>query len=190
MDHPRGAAARPLECYRDYLRLLARLHLDARLRGKLDGSDVVQEVLLRAHASRDQFRGQSDEELAAWLRSILVNILAEALRRYKTGARDIDREQPLETAVEESSARLERWLAANGPSPGQHAERHEQVLRLAAALGQLPEDQRQVVELRHLKGCPVAAIAAQLERSPKAVGALLYRGLKRLRELLAEADTG
>jgi RNA polymerase sigma-70 factor (ECF subfamily) len=67
-------------------------------------------------------------------------------------------------------------------------DRQEQLLRLAGALARLPEDQRQAVELHHLKGRPVAEVAEQLGRSPSAVGSLLYRGLKKLRELLAEPD--
>src|SRR3954451_5133519 len=59
-----------LEHYRSYLDLLARLQLDARLRSKLSASDLVQQTLLKAHQSLDQFRGQSEEELAGWLRTI------------------------------------------------------------------------------------------------------------------------
>jgi hypothetical protein len=39
MSHEVGDAARPLEEYRDYLRLLARLQIDPRLRARLDPSN-------------------------------------------------------------------------------------------------------------------------------------------------------
>src|SRR5262245_37472525 len=55
-----------MERFRNYLCLLARLHLDERLRSKLDPSDIVQEVLLKAHRHRDDFRGQTEAEEMAW----------------------------------------------------------------------------------------------------------------------------
>ena len=70
------------------------------------------------------------------------------------------------------------------------AIRHEQLLRLAAVLARLPEDQRTAVELHHLRGCAVADIARQMGRSDGAVGALLVRGLKKLRELLQATEGG
>ncbi len=182
------AGGKPLESYRDYLRLLARLHLAPQLQSKVDPSDIVQETLLKAHASIAQFRGQSDAELAGWLRQILANTLAEAVGRYGAEVRDVGRELSLEAAVDESSARLERWLADEQSSPSVRVGKQEQLLRLAGALARLPEDQRQAVELHHLNARPVAEIAAEMGRSPAAVGALLYRGLKKLRELLAEPE--
>jgi RNA polymerase sigma-70 factor, ECF subfamily len=178
--------SRDLGRFRPYLRLLARLHLDPRLQGKLDPSDVVQETLLRAHEKIEQFRGSTDAELAGWLRQILANHLLEAARKFSAGVRDVGREQSLEAALEDSSVRLEGWLAAEQSSPSLIAERQEQLVRMAAALGQLPKDQRTAVEMHHLKGVPVAELAQQMGRSGAAVTNLLYRGLKRLRELLAE----
>jgi len=175
-----------VEKYRAYLRLLAGLQIDPRLRTKLDASDVVQETLLKAHEKIGQFRGQSDAEMAGWLRQILANQLAQALRQFGRQRRDLALERSIEANLEHSSRRLEGWLAAEGSSPSQQAERHEQTLRLAVALAQLPEEQRSALEMRYLQGRPVADIAALMERSEPSVTGLLRRGLKKLRELLRD----
>jgi len=185
-EPPAGSS---LERYRDYLRLLARLQMDTRLLAKLDPSDVVQDTLLKAHEKLEQFRGKTEVEFAAWLRSILANELAQAVRRYGAEARDIAREQSLEAALDQSSARLEAWLSDHESGPEKQAERQEQMLRLAGALGELPEDQRLAVELHHLQAVPVAAVAEQMGRSAAAVGALLFRALKKLRQLLRNQES-
>jgi len=188
VDRTADTDERPLEDYRDYLRLLARLQLDPRLRAKLDASDVVQQAILQAHEGRAQFRGSTEAEWLAWLRAILANVLAAAARRFGTEARAVGRERSLEAELERSSSRLECLLAADQTSPSQRAVRGEELLRLAAALARLPEDQRQVVELHHLRGLPVAEVAAQVGRSRAAIVGLLFRGLKRLRQLLRQPE--
>lgn len=182
-DH--GAA---LERYSPYLLLLARMRLDPRLRGKLDASDVVQQTLLEAHQARGQFRGTTQAEEAAWLRQILARNLANALRDILRGKRDVRREQSLEAAVEESSRRLEAWLAAEQSSPSERAERHEQGVRLAEALAALPEAQREALTLHHLEGRPLEEVASHLGRSREAVAGLIKRGLRQLREQLREPE--
>jgi RNA polymerase sigma-70 factor (ECF subfamily) len=177
---------RPLEEYRDYLRLLARLQLSPRLRAKLDASDIVQQALLQAHEGRTQFRGQSEAEWLAWLRAILANALAAAARRFGTEARDLSRERPLEAELGLSSSRLGALLVADQSSPSERAVRCEELLRLAHALARLPGGQRRVIELHHLKGLPVAEVARLMDRTRPAVVGLLFRGLKKLRELLHE----
>jgi RNA polymerase sigma-70 factor (ECF subfamily) len=170
-----------LEEYREYLHLLARLRLPPELRQQLDSSDVVQETLLKAHAHAEQFRGQSRAEQAAWLRRILANTLADAARKLR---REPAEQVSLEQALGESSARLEAWLQTHDPSPCSQAARQEQLLRLANALAQLPEDNRAAIELRYLQGHSVPEIARLLSRSVPSVAGLLRRGLHALRGLL------
>jgi RNA polymerase sigma-70 factor (ECF subfamily) len=180
--------AETLERYRAYLRLLARLHVSPLLRGKLDPSDLVQQTLLQAHQALPQFRGHSDGERAAWLRQILARNLAVAIRDFGRAKRDVARERSLEAALTESSCRLEAMLAANQSSPSQKADRSEQALRLAEALEQLPEAQREALVLQHWQGWSLAEIGAHMNRSSDAVAGLIKRGLKQLRLLLNERE--
>ena len=54
-------------------------------------------------------------------------------------------------------------------------------MRLAEALANQPEAQREALVLQHWHGWSLAQIAQHLERSPAAVAGLLKRGLKELR---------
>ena len=175
-----------VEDYREYLRLLARLHLQPHLRGKLDPSDVVQQTLLQACKSLEQCRGESDAERAAWLRRILANVLADCARRFGAAARDVACERSLEQALEQSSACLHAFLASDQSSPSQQVIHKEQLLRLSSALDQLPEDQRIAVELQQVQGLSVEDIARHMDRTKSAVGGLLRRGMRRLRELMED----
>ncbi|MBV8881889.1 MAG: RNA polymerase subunit sigma-70, partial [Planctomycetaceae bacterium] len=105
-------SASDLDRFREYLRLLARLQFEPRLRAKLDASDIVQGTLLEAHQSRGQFRGSTEAELMAWLRKILSRNLADAVKEYGRAKRDAGRERSMEAEVDQASGRLADWLAA------------------------------------------------------------------------------
>lgn len=173
-----------LENFREYLHLLARLQLNPRWQGKIDLSGVVQQTLLEAHQVWDQLSGWEEHRRAAWLRKALAHNLADEIRKLGAVRRGIVLEKSIDRAMEESSARLESWLADERSSPAARAERNEQVLALASALAQLAPDQRTAVELRHLQGCSLEEVARRMDRRKEAVAKLLFRGLKRLRDLM------
>ena len=177
-----------VERFREYLLLLARLHVGQGLQGKLDASDVVQQTLLDAHRQQPQFRGQTSGELAGWLRKMLACNVADAVRALGRAKRDVSREQSLDQAIQESSVRIEQWLVAEQSSPSQRLQRHERTAQLADALAKLPDAQREAITLRHCQGCSLDEICQRLERSPTAVASLLKRGVRRLRELLPEPE--
>lgn len=177
-----------LDRYRSYLRFLARVQLEPRLQAKLDDSDLVQQTLLQAHRAIDQFRGSTPEELAGWLRQILSRNLTHAIRDFSRDKRDVGRERSLEASLEESSLRLEGWLATDQSSPSQRAERNERMLFVADAVESLSQVERQAVVMHYWQGLSPAEIADQIDRTPAAVASLLHRALKKLRGILKKLD--
>lgn len=100
--------ASELEAFRDYLGLLGRMQLDDKLAGKVDISGVVQLTLLEAGRSR--WGELAGDQRMAWIRRIFANNLLDEIRKFRTEARDIERERWLEPAVEKPASRLEQWL--------------------------------------------------------------------------------
>jgi RNA polymerase sigma-70 factor (ECF subfamily) len=177
-----------LEPYRAYLEVLARVHLDSRLRGKLDPADVVQQAMLRAYAAWPELRDSAPVVVTTWLRRILARTLADVVKHYDRDKRAVDLERSLEADLDQSASGLAGWLAADQTSPSQAAQRNEELLRLADALAALPEPQREVVVLKHLRGWTLRRIADHLERRVPAVASLLRRGLENLRHRLVPKE--
>jgi len=178
--------------YRNYLMLLATMQIESRLQPRVSPSDIVQETMLKAHRHFAQFRGQSERELLAWLRQILVANLARFVEHYLLAAkRDIRREVSLErlgAAIESSSARLRSIAAAAGQSPSAAAQRREETVELADRLAQLPAHYREVLVLRNIQGLSFEEAAAQLNRPIGATRMLWLRAIEKLRALYRRAE--
>jgi RNA polymerase sigma-70 factor (ECF subfamily) len=174
-----------LEHYRGYLRLLARLDISRRLQGKADGSDVVQEVFLQAHRSFPEFRGATEAEFAAWLRTILATRLANIYRRYyNTQRRDVRMERDLGAELDRSSRAMSEGLVAPDSTPSSKAMRRERAVLLADALSSLQADYREVITLHHLEELTLPEVARRMERTVGSVEKLWIRALSGLRRSL------
>jgi RNA polymerase sigma-70 factor (ECF subfamily) len=183
-----AALGRLLELYRNYLRLMARSLIGQALRVRHDASDLVQETFLKAHREFAQFLGNTEPELVSWLRTILVNTLANQVKHHRREGRDYQRQESLEVMLDRSSLAVQQSLAAPLASPSSLAVRREQSVLLADALAGLPEDYREVFVLRNLEHMPVEAIAARMGRSPNAVRKLWGRAMVALKKALEEGS--
>jgi len=177
-----------LEMYSNYLKLVAAVHIDERLRARFSPSDVVQETFFEAHRDFHQFRGADGRAFLAWVRQILVNNLARLVEKHLIAARrDVRREVSMTeigAGVGQSAARIETLLADHCGSPSSQADRNENLMILADELAELPPDYREVVVLRHLKGLPFQDVAQRMERSGGAVRMLWLRAIETLRRRL------
>jgi RNA polymerase sigma-70 factor (ECF subfamily) len=177
------------ERYRPLLCLVMRMiGLRARLRRRYDVSDVVQEALVRAVDNLPQCRAETEEEFVAWLKRILRNTARDMADAEGAGKRDPAREQLMDEIAEEATTRVKIVIGdRHQPTPSQEVERQETLRRMAVALEQLPDDQRQTVILHKLMQQSMAEVAEALGRSKKAVAGLYARGLHKLRELMGGA---
>lgn len=175
----------PLDRYRALLHLHVRhLQLGRLHRTRFDSSDVVQEALLRATKGLDQFRGTDEAEFLGWVRAIVGPVLVDLVREHGAGKRDPGLERAIGEAVGDGDTPLGALLTAAGPGPSSLASRQEEILRLAAAVDRLPEAERDAVIAHFILELPLAEAAARLGRTEKGVAGLLFRGKRRLRELL------
>ena len=182
-----GSCGELLSLYERYLQLLARLQIGRRIQGKVDPADVVQETFLEAHRQFPQFRGTTEAELTVWLRRILAGQIALTVRRFAgTKARAIHLERELEDDLNRSSAALDRGLMASTSTPSLRASRREQALLLADALGQIPENYREVIILRHLEQLSFADVAIRMARTEASVQKLYVRGLAALKSAMGD----
>jgi RNA polymerase sigma-70 factor (ECF subfamily) len=174
-----------LELYRGYLKQLARKQLRDDLPGKVDASDLVQETYLRAQRTFADFRGQTEADLLAWLRQILVRNVAACVRRYRLAQlRDLRRERSLGSVTDDSSRASPDWLADSGDSPSHQAAQNEEGVLLASALDHLPELYREILVMRHLEGLTFPEISTRTGRSCGSIQKIWVRALKRLHRML------
>jgi RNA polymerase sigma-70 factor, ECF subfamily len=172
------ALGRLLEMCRHYLLLAANKELAPALWAKIAPSDIVQESLMEAGRIFPRFHGSSEEELLAWLRGILRNIVADAHRHYTTEKRQVANEVPLAEVPQ-----LEMPLDP-GESPSREAQAREQDEQLEKALRQLPEHYRQVLRLYTMDRLTFVQIAEKLGSSADAVRKLWRRALEELKKHL------
>ena len=146
------------DLYRQYHPPLFRL---ARAHLGEGAEDAVAETFLRAWKALVRYR-DTRAPFLAWLYGIARHVIADEFRRRgKVEPRADLPDRRMEWAVDDK-------------------------LTLAAAIRRLPDEQRQVVEMKFLMGATNADVAATLGKSVDAVNAKQWRALAALRKTLEE----
>lgn len=178
----REAQGELLVQYERYLSAIAREELPPRVRTKAAESDFVQRTYAQAMDHFDQFRGESPDEVRAWLRGILINEMRQEHRALHASKRDVN----CERSINNSRAVIEPHDPQ--PTPRTDAVDREEVERLHRCMERLPDDYRQVVQLRSWERVPFKEIAEQMGRSESAVQKLWARAVVRLQQELDSLD--
>src|SRR5256885_788648 len=189
----RQALATLFDRYRDRLRRMVELRIDARLRARLDASDVLQEAFLDVARDLDAYLADPKLPPLLWLRLHVGRRLTTLHRQHLgTRMRDAGMEISLyhDALPEASSAALASMLLGKHTSPTQAALRAERLLRVQEALNTLDPIDREVLALRHFEQLSRSETAEVLGISPEAAAKRYFRALKRLKEVLASMPGG
>lgn len=177
-----------LQCFRNYLTLLARTQMGRQLQARVSPSDVVQETMLEALQGFDGFRGSTEREFVVWLRQILINNLMRFVEAHvRTAKRDVRREIPMEQGIltmDGTAEGLNQLAARSMSSPSAVANRREIGVVVADCLAKLPAHYREVIVLRNLRGLSFEEVAREMGRTAGSVRMLWMRAIDQFRELL------
>jgi len=136
---------------------------------RVEAEDVLQESLLELCRSLPDLK--EDRALLPWLRQIVQHKAADRGRR-----RAVRREVSLESAADRHAGEAPEFAALEG------AERRRAIL---AALAALPEEDREMLGLRHEAGLSLEEIALATGLTPRAVESRLFRARRSLRARLS-----
>ena len=146
----RRALAALFDRYRDRLRRMVELRIDARVRARLDASDVLQEAFIDVSHDLDAYLADPKLPPLLWLRLHVGRRLTTLHRQHLgTKMRDAGMEISLyrDALPEASSAALASMLLGKHTSPTQAALRAEKLLRVQEALNTLDPIDREVLAL-------------------------------------------
>jgi RNA polymerase sigma-70 factor (ECF subfamily) len=167
------AVARAKQGDRDAVRFLYMRYADnvygyvrTIVRDHHDAEDVTQQVFAKLMTAISKYE-QRGVPFVAWLLRMSHNVAVDAVRARRT--------TPAEEIFGADDA-----ICEDAP---------ERARSLHAALAALPEDQRQVVVLRHVLGLSPVEIAQQLGRTHSSVYGLHHRGRRALCAELERLDS-
>jgi len=164
-----------LRRYEDRVRRIVRIRFNAKLRRCLESVDIVQETFQAAYRALDRLELRSNASILQWLARIAENQIVDAHRRFYNEKRDRTREITIDG---DTPGRVEP--AAPGDSPLERASDRELQELVDEAVGDLPEEYREVITLRTYYGGSWAFVAEQMGRSEEAARKLHHRARLRL----------
>ena len=187
-----GAVDDLLGVFREPLRRVIDMRLDPAVARRVDASDIVQDVLLEANQRLTEYLKTPAMPFHLWLRHLAQDRIIDTHRRHRLAQRrSVDREQPINRPAwaDESSLGLVAQLIDTERTPTSEAIQHELQKRLAAAIDQLSDDDREIVLMRHHEGLSNQEVAKALELSEAAASMRYLRALRRLRTVLVPDGT-
>jgi RNA polymerase sigma factor (sigma-70 family) len=158
-----------------------------RAHGSTDPEDLASEVFLRVARSIATFEGD-EAHFRSWVFTITHRLLLDEHRRagHRAATRSLDDGRAETDAIHDASAAVpDGWSAAADDLVARRWSDEEVI----ALVGQLTDDQRDVVLLRIVGGFSIQEVAGLLDKPPGAIKQLQRRGLASLKRQIERRET-
>lgn len=166
--------------YRKHLSEMIRVRLDARLQARVDASDIVQDLYLRATQNLETYTKTHPVPPLVWLRTLGKHLVAETHRKHFRKKRSPELEnQNLPDDVQF----LSEFLADSIESLGSKLAKAEILAKVKELLKEIPANDREIIELRHVDGFTFQEAADALGMPLDTVKKRYYRALDRFKDL-------
>ncbi|WFA09013.1 sigma-70 family RNA polymerase sigma factor [Tissierella sp. Yu-01] len=140
-----------------------------RVQNREEAEDITQETYAKS-LSYSKLKDIEPDKYIAFFKTVALNIIRDKWRKNKKGGNKVNIEaiNPMEIAVDDAIEKANQELFINN------------------ALKKLNDDQRQVIELRIIKGYSVSETAKIMGKTEGNIRVLQYRALKNLAEIIDE----
>jgi RNA polymerase sigma-70 factor, ECF subfamily len=142
-----------------------------------DAEEICQETFLSVINNLESFHG--DSRFQTWLFRIAVN-KARDYRERRTAAKRGGRQTPVSLQAEDPDTSLALDPPSNAPGPDEVLVNAEQMTLVRAALDQIGESCREIIELRYFGDLSYEELSNTLKLNPKTVSSRLSKCLDRL----------
>jgi RNA polymerase sigma-70 factor (ECF subfamily) len=186
-----AATAELLGRHRDRLRQMIRVRIDPRLARRVDPSDVVQDVLLQAARTVEDYAARRPLPFYPWLRQLALRRMTDLERRHIQAARrSVRMEERRNPQLSDASLHLLAGrLLSREKGPASELVARESKRRLHDTFARLDARDREILLLRYLEGLDLSEAAAILGIAPNAARMRHLRALQRLRDLIGLPDS-
>ncbi len=166
-----SAVAELVARHRPRLRQMVAVRMDRRLSSRIDPSDVVQDVLMKAARTLEDYIRKRPLPFYPWLRQLAWQRLYDLhVQHVCAEKRSTAREAAGGTALsDESVMELARQVVDSGTRPSMRLFREELRCRVHTALSQMSDLDREVLIMRYLERLSGKEIAAIVGASESAV---------------------
>lgn len=190
LSHPLGREELAQFVQSKRLQLVAYIQhsIGPALRAKLEPEDILQEVIVSAMESPDAFDVPGRDPFKLLCQMAEQRIIDAHRHHVAAKKRSANREVSLDASIGNGNGGFVNLLIASMTSPSKAFSRGQKELRLQDAIGDLSEEQRELLRLRYVEGLPTKDVADRLGKSDGAVRVLLTRTLSKLQETLAEGE--